>query len=299
MTAFKIFGRKKKRKYPIKRDENGKSARNRCFEMFADNTPIDEIAEIVGVKIDTVRRYHLQWKKNPNFERQYVYIKGLFKRTSPDRDKNIELFSRACGITNEQLETILSRSHGLRRLMTGKFYLPAYADADHKRSIAFEVALLITDHLIKNGGQFEDVYYALKRYMQENVKYRAEEDADIKEENEFIALVRTILAADMEKELQGRVKEERLTEEERAAAIKLGLEAKSKRAEKRYWIHIGELMAEGNTEEQAREKMYQFFLDNGDPEGAKKMRTFQNFVHPLKTEDQGQPPSPLQPPLPT
>ena len=64
-------------------------------------------------------------------------------------------------------------------------------------------------------------------------------------------------------------------------------------------MQIGELMAEGNTKEQAREKMYQLFLDNGYPEGATRLKAFQNVVDPLKTEGQGQPPSPLQPPSPT
>ncbi len=45
MAAFTLFGRKKKRKYPIKRDERGKSARARCFEMFANQTPLNEVAE--------------------------------------------------------------------------------------------------------------------------------------------------------------------------------------------------------------------------------------------------------------
>jgi transposase len=75
MAIFKGFGRRKRRKYPIKLDEKGKSARSRCFEMFGDNTPSNEIAKIVGVKIETVRRYHQQWKKNPNFEGQHAYFK--------------------------------------------------------------------------------------------------------------------------------------------------------------------------------------------------------------------------------
>jgi hypothetical protein len=300
MAAFQIFGRKKRRKYPIKRDEKGRSARSRCFEMFADNIPFDEIARIVGVKVDTVRRYHQQWKNDPVFEKRYIFIQSLFKKTAPDRESNLELFARVCGITKEQFEAILYQPHGLRRLMTNKIYLPVQADADHRRHMALELALLITEHLIKNKGKFEDVYFALKRLMQENMKYREEDDAYIKAENEWITFVRAIIAADMKNEQQSRVKEERLTEEERAIAIKSGIEAKNKRYEKRYWMHIGELMSEGCTQEQAREKMYQYFIDNGDPEGAKKMRAYQDKFQPLKkSSDQTPPPSPLSPPSPS
>jgi hypothetical protein len=299
MTAFKLFGRKKRRKYPIKRDENGMSARSRCFEMFADNIPFDEIAKIVGVKVDTVRRYHQQCKNDPGFERRYILAQSLFKKTAPDRESNIELFARVFGISKEQFETILCQPHGLRRLMTNKIYLPVHADTDRKRHMALELALLITEHLINNRGKFEDVYFALKRLMHENMKYRKEDNAYIKAENEWITFVRAIIAADMKNEQQGRVKEERLAEEERAIAIKVGIEAKNKRYEKRYWMHIGELMSEGYTQEQAREKMYQYFIDNGDPEGAKKTWAYQEKVHPLKNKDQLPPSSPLSPPSPS
>ena len=57
--------RKKGRRYPIKRDEWGESARTRCFEMFEDKVPLPEISRIVGVPLKTVYTYHSQWKKNP------------------------------------------------------------------------------------------------------------------------------------------------------------------------------------------------------------------------------------------
>jgi hypothetical protein len=94
MAIFKRFGRKKRRKYPVKRDEKGKSARSRCFEMFEEQIPLSEIAERVGVNVDTVRRYHQQWKKDPDLEHRYTYVKSLFKKTAPDR----VLISKICSV---------------------------------------------------------------------------------------------------------------------------------------------------------------------------------------------------------
>jgi hypothetical protein len=298
MATFKIFGRKKRRKYPVKVDEQGRSARNRCFEMFAEKVPLDEIAKKVGVKVDTVRRYHQQWKKDPGLERRYAYVYSLFKKTAPDRDKNIELFARVWGIEKERLETILSQPHGLRRLMTGKFYFPAHAYADHKRHVILELALLISDHIIKHSGEFVDFYLALKRYMQENMKFREEEDADIQEENKTMALYHKILAVDMENERKGRIKPDTFSEEERNAIIRLGEKFEMKKVEIWYWYRIGSLMAEGLTTEQAREKVYQYLIEKGDLKGAKALRAFQDRVHPLKTNDQIPPLSPPQPPSP-
>lgn len=105
--------------------------------------------------------------------------------------------------------------------MIGKIYLPAHADVDHKRHMALELALLISDHLMKHGGKFEDVYFALKRYLQENIKYRKEEESAIKEENKSMKVTHAVLAADMENERQGRVKPETLPK--RNAMLSLGL----------------------------------------------------------------------------
>jgi hypothetical protein len=62
---------------------------------------------------------------------------------------------------------------------------------------------------------------------------------------------------------------------------------------------MAELMGEGLTLEQAREKVYQDLLKKGDLERAKMMRAFQDVVHPLKPGDQTPPPSPPQPPSAT
>ena len=197
MDGFKLFGRKKSRKYPVKVNEEGWSARSRCFEMFAEKVPLHEIAEKVGAKFDTVRRYHLQWKKDPDLERRYDYVKSLFNKTSPERDKNLEMFAHAWGFSKEQLELILSQPHGLRRLMTRKIQSPAHAEADRKRHLALALALLIPDFLIKEGGKYEDAYYVLQRYMHESIENRKSDDADIKEYNEKMKFVHNILAAAM------------------------------------------------------------------------------------------------------
>jgi hypothetical protein len=145
--------------------------------------------------------------------------------------------------------------------MTGKYYFPAHADADHKRSVVLELALLISDHLIKNGGKFGDVYFALKRYLWENMKYREEEDADIKEENKLMKMTHAVLAADMENERKGRVKPDTLSEEEHNEIMRYGFKAQMEKIKELYWLLIGILMAEGYTPEQAREKMYQDLLN--------------------------------------
>jgi hypothetical protein len=251
-----LFRIRKSRKYPIKLNEEGLSLRARCFEFFEQGKRPSVVAEELKMTLPTVCRYFRDWRRfGPNFERKYDYVRSLFKKTAPDRDKNIELFARVWGIEKAQLETILSQPHGLRRLVTGKFYFPAHADADHKQHVILELAILFSDH-IKHKGKFEDIYLALKRYMQENMEYREEEDSDIEEDNKMMALFHQVLAADMENERQGRIKPDTFSEEERKTIIRWGEELEMKKVEIWFWFRIGLLKAEGLTPEQAREKVY-------------------------------------------
>lgn len=297
MKLLKLFRIRKSRRFPIKRDREGRSLRARCFELFAQGKRPVEIAGELKMNEATVYRYYRDWKRlGPNFERRYAYVRSLFDKTAPDRDKNIELVAGACGISKEEFEAILPRPHGLRRLMTGKFYFPAHADADHKRHIALELALLISDHLIKHKGKFVDIYFALKQYMHEAKKYHEQEDAEITEENKIMAFFHRVLAVDMENERGGRVKPDKLSEEERDAIIKFAIDSEMKKTETVYWLRIGILMAAGLTKEEAREKMYQDLLEKGDLKRAKMLRAFQDKVHPVKHDSEVPPTPPEQPP---
>ena len=277
---FRRFIRKRRR-YPIRRDEYGKSARERCFEMFEEKVALPEISRVVGVPLTTVYTYHSQWKKDPHLELRLVYMKGLLNNKNPERERTLNLLAQACGIEKEQIETILSQPYGLKRLATGKLYFPGHREQDHRRHIALELALLISDHLIKRGGKFEDVYNALGRVMKEYQRRREEEDQDIKENNERIEFMRRIIQADVENERRNRVPPDRLSPEEREVVRRWGFDRAKKKLEVDYSLRIGEIMAGGMTEQQAREKMYRDLIEKGDIEGAKMMRRYQDYVHPL------------------
>jgi hypothetical protein len=96
----------------------------------------------------------------------------------------------------------------------------------------------------------------------------------------------------MENERRGRVKPDRLSEEELGIVIKWALNTEKKKTEISYWIRIVALMAQGLTMEQAREKIYQDVLKKGDTKSAKMLREFQDRVHPLKSDSE----VPLKPP---
>ncbi|MFC2015246.1 hypothetical protein ACFLUP_04580, partial [Chloroflexota bacterium] len=110
---------KRSRKFPIQYDDRGQSLRTRCFRRFDEGERPVEVARELKMKESTAKRYFQDWKKlGPDFERRHSYVQGLLKRTSPNRSSSLEMFSRAWGIQTKELETILARPNGLRRLMT-------------------------------------------------------------------------------------------------------------------------------------------------------------------------------------
>ena len=173
--------------------------------------------------------------------------------------------------------------------------MPANADLDHKLSIAFRLALLISNHLV-DKGKFSDVYFALKRYLKENKKYREEEAADIEEDNKVMKIFHEILAKDMENEWQGRVNRDTFSKEERNFVIKWGIDNAKKEAEISYWANIGYLVFQGLREEEAREKVLENVTKKGTPKEIEVFGKFQNEIHPIKTKKQFLPPSSPQQP---
>ncbi len=284
---MRLFRVNKSRKYPVQYDDIGQSLRTRCFKLFDEGKRPVEVAKELGMKETTAYKYFQQGKRlGPNFERKYSYVKDLLKPSAPDRNHTLELFARACGITKKELETILDKPHGLRRLMTEKFSFPGHENIDRKRQVALEVALCISNHLTEKGGNFEDVLFAFERLMSQRKKYRKEEDADIEEENREIAFTRQVIEADARIEQQGRPRGGRLTEEERNAIIKWKLESKARNLEKQYFLRVAELMAEGLTQEQAEGKIVKDLIDKGDIKGADIMRRYQDFIHNRKSANQ-------------
>jgi hypothetical protein len=151
MGWFGLFHFRKSRKYPIKRDREGRSLRTRCFEMFEEGKRPVAVAEELKMKETTVFRYFRDWQRlSPDSKRRCAFVKQLFRKDAPDRENNVEIFSRMLGIEKEEFEAILSRPHGLRQLVTGKLSFPLNAEVDRKRHVIFELAVLFADHVVEN-----------------------------------------------------------------------------------------------------------------------------------------------------
>jgi len=290
MNITKILSLKKGREHPIKRDESGKSARRRCFEMFEDGYGLPEVIAAVNVRRTTVYKYHQQWLKDPHFENQIAYMKSLLDKDNPHRQETITQFAILMGVKDEQIEEILQQPYGLRRLLTNKFSFPAQRDQHFKRSMSLALGMFFDDLLTQNNMRFEDFSFAFEKWSKESQLIRAEENEEITHNNRRIEYIRYLLKVAEQSEEDGRPIRQELSAEERQAYINLGMKGMPRSYEKKYWAAIEmRMLEEGLAPEQAREQMYQETLATGDAEAAKKLRDFQNKVHPLKT---AQPPPP-------
>jgi len=82
--ALRIPRLAKKRKHPIKRDDRGRSARQRAFKAFKGGSTPAQVATMVPISVRTARRYYADWKKLPqNLEMRYRILKAAYRRILP------------------------------------------------------------------------------------------------------------------------------------------------------------------------------------------------------------------------
>ena len=165
--------------------------------------------------------------------------------------------------------------------MKRKIKTPSQAEVDRKKRVALELAFLFSDFLTIEGGQFQDIFLALHHLMREAAGHRRLTGKRIEKQNEFLALVHRILEIEMERERRGIVKPDRLSAEERDVPIRDGIKNAMNKMEVSYWFRIGELMGQGLTEEESRQKLCRDMVDLGDAGLAKLFRKFQHVVHPV------------------
>lgn len=281
MNLKRLFGPKKGRKYPIKRDWSGKSLRRRCFELFDEGKRPVEVAAELRANKKNVFRYFRQWKKiGPNFEKQLAYIKGLLNKDSPDRERMLKFMADIAGITVNELLIILSKPHGLRRLLTRTIPLPVHKEIANKRVMALDIAMVIQDHLLNHGGQYEDVLFALNHLMKQNQKRRQKVDSDIESKNLEMEVFRKLDEIVLE-ERQKRPQLDPQFIRKAKAEVNQIFTGKLREAVFSYWRRKVELVNEGLTAVQARERLTQLLTDGYDTNRAQMMKAFQDKIDPI------------------
>ena len=173
LNRLRIRLKKKSRKYPIRRDKYGKSARRRAFDAFDDGKRPAEVARMAGISVKTACRYFLDWKKLPkNLGLRYRIAKATLKNDREFPEEIIKSLATGLGMSDEEVIMRLQRPWGLKQLLLGKW--PNYIK-EERRSQAesrLEAALNIVRFVEHSGMTPEKVRAELGRLIDETIKAR-------------------------------------------------------------------------------------------------------------------------------
>lgn len=158
--------RTRPRKYPIKRDEYGKSTRRRCFDLFDKGTRPAEAGRTVGVSLRTACRYFADWKQLPkNLRIVYTLIKAMIKSNSQSAERMKETLADHCGISVEQVAILLQKPWGLRQLLTGKWLAYHREEILDKSRSKLQAALQLIEIIEQSGMTPDELDEELDRLM--------------------------------------------------------------------------------------------------------------------------------------
>jgi len=114
--------RRRRRRYPIKYDEQGRSARRQAFDLFDHGKMPAEVAPIVGISVRTARRYFQDWKKlGPNFEARYTIVKKVLDSSPKHREGAVKTICELLGLPEEEVRARFQEPWGFKRYMLDRW----------------------------------------------------------------------------------------------------------------------------------------------------------------------------------
>lgn len=111
---------KRGRKYPLKRDEDGLSARQRAFADFDEGKKPSDVVKHVEISKRTANRYYASWKKlPPDFNSRYKELKKGFKEHPELLDMTINFLCQRYKIPHDEAIVMLQRPYGTKKIVRG------------------------------------------------------------------------------------------------------------------------------------------------------------------------------------
>lgn len=123
MLSIPLFKpRRKARKYRIKRDEYGRSARRRAFDAFDGGKGPAEVSPMMEISLRTVCRYFADWKKLPkNLDSRYRLVRAMHKKDPEFSEEIVKSLAAELGMSEEEVMERLQKPWGLKQLLMGKW----------------------------------------------------------------------------------------------------------------------------------------------------------------------------------
>jgi len=101
--------------------EDGRSARQRCFDLYDRGVLPAEVADKVGIRKDTARRYRSQWvNMNPGIKRRYEILRKLILLPQ-GREILFVVMTGSLGLSEAEAGDMLGRPSELIALISSRW----------------------------------------------------------------------------------------------------------------------------------------------------------------------------------
>ena len=110
----------RRRKHPIKRDENGRSARQRAFDLFGKGQRPAQVSKIIPISLRTACRYFEDFKEL-HHKIPYSTIRKLMKQSPEFSDKVIAILATSLEMDPEEVVARMQKPWSLHQAMLGEW----------------------------------------------------------------------------------------------------------------------------------------------------------------------------------
>jgi len=133
------------RKYPIKRDDEGRSARHRAFDLFDKGLMPAQVAAQVGISARTARRYRADWRKRPtDYRFQYILMKQFLRHANVRHLFATEIAKRL-HLPVRFVMRRLSQPWAAKQILTGEWVKWGGEEREKRRWARLQAADMILD----------------------------------------------------------------------------------------------------------------------------------------------------------
>jgi len=169
IKLIKLF--KKTRKYPIQRDEYGRSLRQRAFEYFDKGKRPVEVSRMLNMKRETALRYFEDWKKQPKkLQARYDLLRSIFRSHPKLANDIVTVIAREFGMTRKAVIARIHKPWGFHQLLMDKWPNLRL----NKEQLIHEARLLAAERFIKfielKGLSPEEIASEIGNLMKKSAK---------------------------------------------------------------------------------------------------------------------------------
>ena len=166
----------KRRDYPIKRDESGRSLRRQAFDLFAEGYRPSQIfkQDLVAASMKTLLRYFEDWKKQKHRTSRSVLRKIIMK--NPDStEKYVQMLADHFEVPSEDIIVRIQKPWGIEQLTRGELPDNKLVRLQSEKEARLEAALRLiyfTEQIFRNSPK--QVHQLMSDIMTLNDKTKLE-----------------------------------------------------------------------------------------------------------------------------